>query len=198
MKKIVKNILISSAVAGVSLLPLSNIYAATANTTINANVASVISLTSSSTVDIALTPTATGSVISSKSDTVSVSTNNATGYNLTLASSTASTDLANGGNKIAASAGTFTAPVALATNTWGYRIDNLGGFGAGPATALTNAASSTLTFAGVPASSAPQALKSTSTTANSDKTVVWYGVNVDATKPTGKYSNTVTYTAVVK
>ena len=198
MKKIVKNNLLSSAILGLALLPLGETYAVGANTTINATIASVISITSNSTVNIALAPTATGSVTSSNSDVVTVSTNNSTGYNLTLSSSTANTNLTSGANTIAASAGTQAAPVQLTANTWGYRVDGVGSFGTGPTTALTNATSSTQTFAGVPATGAAHNIKSTSTPANADQTTVWYGVNVDATKPTGTYSNIVTYTAVVK
>ena len=164
------------------------------NTTINATVNSTISMTTSGTVPISLTPTGTG-VVSSASDTVTVATNNTTGYNLTLADGDANTNLVNGANNLAAHNGTFAAPTALAVNTWGYRVVSAGGFGASAYSAETNAGSSTSTWAGIPASGSAQQLKSTSSTTAGDATTVWYGVKVDTSKPNGVYSDQVTYTA---
>ncbi|QHN42373.1 hypothetical protein GII36_00675 [Candidatus Mycosynbacter amalyticus] len=166
----------------------------TASTTVNATVGSVISMSTSTTVAISLTPTS-GGVVSSASDTVSVSTNNALGYNLTLADSDATTNLVNGGNTIGAHTGTQASPSALASNTWGYRVVNVGGFGASAYTAETNNGSSTSTWAGVPATGSANTLKSTSSTASGDTTTVWYGVKVNSTKANGTYTDTVTYTA---
>lgn len=166
----------------------------TKNTTINATVGSTISMTTSATVPIALTPTS-GGVVSSASDTVTVATNNSTGYNLTLADGDTNTNLVNGANTLGAHAGTFATPTALAANTWGYRVVSAGGFGASAYSAETNSGSSTSTWAGVPSSASPQQLKSTSTTTAGDATTVWYGVKVDTSKPSGTYTDTVTYTA---
>lgn len=183
------------AVAAVLVAPVVvSAASTTANTTVNANVGSTISMTTSGTVALAITPTSSGSATSA-SDSVSVSTNNATGYNLTLADADATTTLVNGANSIAASAGTQAAPVALANNTWGYRVDNVGGFGAGPTSAQTNVASLSGTWAGVPASGSGNQLKNTATTASGDLTTVWYGAKADTTKPNGTYADTVTYTA---
>lgn len=166
----------------------------TKNTTINATVNSTISMTTSGTVAITLTPTGTGSV-SSASDTVSVATNSSNGYTLTLADGDANTNLVNGANNLAAHNGTFAAPTALATNTWGYRVVSAGGFGASAYSAETDNGSSTSTWAGVPATGSAQTLKTTGATTAGDTTTVWYGVKVDTTKPSGVYSDTVTYTA---
>lgn len=166
----------------------------TKSTTINATIGSTISMTTSGTVALGVTPTS-GSTASSVSDVVTVSTNNASGYNLSLADSDATTTLVSGGNSISAHTGTFASPSALANNAWGYRVDGSGTFGAGPTSAQTNQASLSGTWAGVPASGAPQVLKTTATTASADVTNVWYGVKVDTTKPTGVYSDSVTYTA---
>lgn len=166
----------------------------TANTTINATIASVISISTSGTVAIGVTPTGSGAA-TSNSDTVTVSTNNAAGYNLTLADSDTNTNLVNGGNNIAAHAGTWASPTTLANNSWGYRVDGAGSFGAGPTSAETNQANLTGSWAGVPSSASPQQLKTTSATASGDNTVVWYGVKVDTTKPNGLYTDQVTYTA---
>lgn len=180
-------VLMSSAIVGAA----TN----SGNTTINATVNAVISLSTSGTVNIGLTPTS-GGVVSSASDTVSVSTNNTVGYALTLADSDATTTLVSGANTIAAHTGTFAAPTTLSVGNWGYRIVSAGGFGASAYVAETNNGSSTSTWAGVPATGSAQTIKTTATTASNDVTTVWYGVKVDSTKPTGTYSDTVTYTAV--
>lgn len=168
-----------------------------ANTTINATIASVISISTSTTVAIGVTPDSDGEA-SSQSDTVSVSTNNAAGYDLTLADSDANTNLVNGGNNIAAHAGTWASPSTLANNSWGYRIDGAGTFGAGPTSQETDLDDLSGTWAGVPATGSPQNIKSTATTASADETVVWYGVKVDTSKPNGVYTDQVTYTATTK
>ncbi len=165
------------------------------NTTINATIASTISVSSGATVAVAITPTGSGAA-SSASDTVTVSTNNALGYNLSLADSDTNTNLVNGATNIASHAGTFGSPSTLANNSWGYRVDSAGTFGAGPTSAQTNVASLSNTWAGVPSSASPQQLKTTAVTATNDTTTVWYGVKSDTTKPSGVYSDQVTYTAV--
>ena len=179
----------------VALAPvLASAATANANTTITATVNSVITMTTSGSVAISLTPTA-GGVVSSNSDTVTISTNNTAGYFLTLADSDATTSLVSGANTIVAHTGTFAAPTALANNRWGYRLDSAGGFGAGPTSAETNNAASTTTWAGVPASGSAQTLKTTATTASGDVTTVWYGVKATSAQPNGAYADTVTYTA---
>lgn len=165
------------------------------NTTINTTLNSVISMTTSGTVTLGVTP-AGGARLSSGSDTVSVSTNNSTGFNLTLSNQDTTTTLVNGGNTIAAHAGTQASPTSLVANRWGYRVDGVGGFGAGPTSSETNAASSSYTWAGVPSSVSPNQLKNTNTTASNNTTTVWYVVMVDESVPNGTYSDTVTYTAV--
>lgn len=183
------------AVFAVATTPvLASAATDTENTTINATIGSTISITTSGTVALGITPDSDGQA-SSASDTVSVSTNNAGGYNLTLADSDATTTLANGGNSLSAHAGTQGTPTTLANNTWGYRVDSTGGFGAGPTSTQTNVDALSLTWAGVPASGSANTLKTTATTASNDTTTVWYGAKADTTKPNGVYTGTVTYTA---
>ncbi len=179
---------------GVIALPVTVLAATDSDTTtINANLGSTISISSSGTVTLNVTPVSGGSQTSA-SDTITVSTNNASGYNLTLADSDANTDLVNGGNDIPAHAGTQASPSALANNTWGYRVDSIGGFSTGGAVE-SNVTTSTITYAGVPASGAPNTIKTTGTTAAGDTTTVWYAVKADTSNPNGTYSDTVTYTA---
>jgi len=169
--------------------------AATTNTTINSAISSVISVfTSNGTVTVNVTPTGAGAQTIA-SDTLTVSTNNSAGYTLQIADSDATTTLVSGGNNIAASSGTQASPAVQAVNTWGYRVDGVGGFGAGPTSAQNSAAIGARTFAGIPANSSPNTIKTTATTASNDTTTVWYGVAANTSQPTGTYSDTVTYTA---
>jgi hypothetical protein len=196
MNKTVYKIGAVAAFAGVLISPVvaGALATDTKGTTINASVASTISMTTSATVNVALTPTS-GGVVSSASDTVSVATNSANGYALSLSDGDTNTNLVNGANTIAAHAGTFNTPTALAANTWGYRVVSAGGFTSTAYSAETNAGSSTSTWAGLPSSASPQQLKTTSTTATADTTTVWYGVKANTSIPNGSYSDTVTYTA---
>jgi len=171
--------------------------ALTTSTTVSSQVGAIISLLSSSgTVNINTTPTA-GGVQTIASDTVTVSTNDAAGYTLKLGETAAASALTSGGNTIPAVTGTQAAPVVQTANTWGYRVDSVGGFGAGPTSGATNAAiSGTIKFAPVPATASPDTLKATATTASNDTTTVWYGVSVNTATPSGTYTNSVTYTAI--
>lgn len=169
--------------------------AADADTTVNATVNKVISVTSVSPVNFSMTPTA-GGVVSSASDTVSVTTNSSNGYQLSLAASDATNSLTSGGNSITAHTGTQASPSTLANGTWGYRVVSVGGFGAGAYSAETSNGTSTSTWAGVPVSGSGNQLKNTATTASNDQTTVWYGAKVTSSQPSGAYSDVVRYTAV--
>lgn len=157
-----------------------------------------ISLTTTGTLNISLTPTES-SVYSVQKDALTVTTSNPVGYNVTLESGSAtSTALASGANELPASSGTPSSPLQLAKNTWGYRLDSQANFGAGPTSSQTNAASSSLSFAGVPPHGASQSIFSSSTNsaADGDPISVWYGVRADASIPAGSYQQTIIYTAV--
>jgi hypothetical protein len=165
------------------------------NTTINSTLSPVISLfTTSGTVTDNVTPTGSGAQ-TIQSDTVTVSTNDSAGYKLVLNESTADQTLKSGSNTIPASSGNQTTPVVMAVNTWGYRVDGVGGFGAGPTSAVSSVAiSGSLKFAAIPVAASPDTLANTSGTATNATTTVWYGVAANTSQPTGTYSNTVTYT----
>lgn len=181
MKKLTQNITrwtAAVAVFGVALAPLGA-SAATDTTTVEATVASVISVSSTPTVAIAVTPTAAG-VEASANDTVTVDSNDADGYNLTLENDATLTMAGSQGGTLAKTAGTFAIPAALGTNSWGYRLS---GFAAG-------------TYAGV--EDAAQNIKSTTATASAEQTIVTFGVKVNTSIPAGVYTDVVTYTATVK
>lgn len=202
MKKNIKLTSLVSAVAVVVVASSPIIASAasnTANTTINASVADVISITTNGPVALSLTPTA-GGVVTSASDTVTVNTNRSSGYNLGIADSDATTTLASGGNSFAAHSGTKTAPTALANNTWGFAVATgttgigTNGFDASYS-AESNATSSTSKWAGVPASGSPVMIKTTAATATNDTTTVWFAAKATSSQPGGTYTGTVTYTA---
>jgi len=170
--------------------------AATSNTTISSQISAVIGVfTTSGTVNVNVTPSGAGTQTIA-SDTVTISTNSTAGYTLQLAESTVATALVSGSNTIPAISGTQASPVVATANTWGYRVDGLGGFGAGPTSAASNQAIGARTFAAVPATASPNTLKVTSTTAANDTTTVWYQVSANTSTPPGTYTNTVVYTAV--
>lgn len=156
-----------------------------------------ITLMTSGTVNLPVTPTSNGVNTTAKDEAI-VSTGASTGYTLTFLGSDTSTDLVSGANTISASGNTPASPSTLAINTWGYRVDGIEGFGAGPTSAQTNDPNAVFTFAGVPASNqTPHTLKITSSAASpSDTTDIWYGVRLDMTQPAGTYTGTVIYTAV--
>lgn len=185
---------IMATIAGVIAMPVAA-GAATTSTTISSTLNSVISLLSSSgTVSLGLTPTGSGTQTIA-SDTVTVSTNDSAGYTLQLAETGVPTALTSGSNTIPASSGTQTTPVNMSVNTWGYRVDGVGGFGAGPTSPASNAAiSGTIKFAAVPATASPNTIKTTAGTATNETTTVWYGVAADTSQASGTYTNSVTYT----
>jgi hypothetical protein len=175
---------------------VSSVQANAVATSVNSSIGSIISVfTSSGTVAVNATPTA-GGVQTINNDVVTVSTNDAAGYTLKINETGAGGTLVSGGNSIPASAGTFASPVAQAVNTWGYRVDGAGTFGAGPTTPVSSVAiSGTIKFAAVPATASPDTIKTTATTASNDVTNVYYGVAVNTATPSGSYTNSVTYTA---
>jgi len=156
-----------------------------------------ITLSSAATTNIDITPSGT-SKCSVQSNAVSVTTDSATGYSLTMTTSGTNTSMTYLSNNLTASSGTAASPTALATNTWGWRVDGLSGFGAGPTSSLASGAVPSVTFAGVPASNGtPSQLALTSAAANpAVVTTVWYGACASPTAAAGTYTATVTYTAV--
>ncbi len=168
-----------------------------ADTTVSVAVNGVISVfTTSGTVTLgALTPDATG-VQSTNKDEVTVTTTDTDGYTLTLKDADTTYTLASGGDSFAASAGTPASPITLVNNTWGWRVDSLAGFGAGPTSVISSAAPSALTFAAIPANGSPYTINSAGTN-GTEVTEVWYSARALNTQPSGTYTDLVTYTAAV-
>lgn len=195
MKKIIKYTSIVLTSAAIVALPVFSASAETSNTVITANIGSTISVQSTSNVALNINPTATQAKASSGKATVTVSTNNATGYNLKIGMNGADRNLNKATDNITAHAGTLAAPTALANNTWGYRVENVGGFNAGNITPENNVNDLAGTFAGVPAQNAEDQIKNHNAAVQSNTTDVLFGAKVDATKPSGAYTGTVVFTA---
>lgn len=179
------------AIPGVAIAASDN-----ENTTINVSVSSVISMTTSSTVNLAATPVSGGSKQAIDFDSVKVSTNNSSGYNLKIKDSDATLTLnKSGGGSISNSSATPASPSALTDNTWGWRADSssIGGFGSGPTSTYSNGSTTSDKFAGI--SSSDYTIKTTSTTASDDETKVFYSVRVNTSTASGTYTDTITYTA---
>lgn len=193
--KVSKKVATASIAAGLLLVPLGVMALADdEDTVINANIGSTISITTSGTVDLDITPTEDGSATSDE-DTVSVSTNNADGYTLTLANNDSTLTLVGDDGSIAQHTGTFGVPTTLANNSWGYRVDGLGDFGAGPTEAEDNEENLAGLWAGVPANNAPVTINGAGGPVSGDETTVWFGAKADTSKPNGTYTDTVVYTA---
>lgn len=156
-----------------------------------------ISLATSDTVALSLTPTATG-VYTIDNDAVEVTTNSDDGFTLSIESDAPdSSDLEGDDGVIAPVSGSPASPATLDMNQWGYRVDGMFGFGAGPTSAAQNQSSSSLTFAGLPLSGSPAILATLDESAPAGIVVdVWYGVRGDTSIPSGAYTRTLTYTAV--
>jgi len=181
--------------AAVTLPMLASADTQTTNTDVNLTVNPVIiSYSSGPTVTLgAITPDATGKQ-STNSDTVTADTNDTAGFTVTLKETSATvTDMVSGANTIATGAGTPAAPATLPNNSWGWRVDSLASFGAGPGAVISNAAPSSIIYAGIPVNASPFTIKTTAATGSASATV-WYSARVDSTQAIGTYSTTVTYT----
>lgn len=192
----------SLAVTASLALPITGALAVSNTTTVKGTVSSVITISTDSEIDISVTPVGLESRISSAKDTVIVNSNHSTGYNLTIAMDSANQNLTREGGMetIAPVDGTRTSPATLAKNRWGYRVDNVAEFGAGPGVVLSSAEDTTLTFAAVPATGSADNIASSDqpSVSGGDAYDVWYAMNVDTTKPTGIYTGTVIYTATAQ
>ncbi|MCL2869614.1 hypothetical protein FWF48_02290 [Candidatus Saccharibacteria bacterium] len=154
---------------------------ASCDQTINVTIGSTITLNVTD-ATVTMSPTLGGPVVTGAPQTATVSTNNASGYTLTLSmiSGAASNSLISGSNSIPAGSGTFTTPATLTPSSWGYRLNSF----------------ATDTYAAVPLYATPQKIGESTDPVAADATVVTYGTTVSASQASGTYTNKVTYTAV--
>lgn len=161
----------------------------TAELDVELTIEPVISITASPTeVAMEVTPTAAGDFVSGDT-TVTVSTNNSTGYTLKASSMSETTALVHNTTS-SLTIPTLTGSVALAdfcdqttnNNRWGFTHDN-----------TTLLASDT--YLGVPPLSAPVTIKATTAAGLGSETVVTFGAKIDVNTREGTYENTVVFTA---
>lgn len=153
----------------------------------------------------AITPTASGRM-SAATDSLSVSSNDTSGYKVTIEMTGSTNTLSSGSNNISAASGTTTNPAVLTSNTWGFCVPNNSGNGSytvglnWPGTcdgSLSSAAISTGKYAAVPVAGSPFILFNTaSSSVGTYNTVVTFAAAVDNTQPSGTYTGTVVFTAV--
>ena len=132
-----------------------------------------LSISTSGTINVPITPTASGTLMTGTSN-ITVTSTDVKGYKLYIRS-LANTYMDNLGAQLPASANVTAA--ALAVNTWGYNTD-----------ASSN-------FIGIKSTDA--LIRSATTPVPSgDSTSVTYGIKLDMAKPAGDYIANVVYTAV--
>jgi hypothetical protein len=161
-----------------------------------------ISLTSTGTVDISVTPTSGGSC-SIASDKVTVDTYDSNGFTLTLNNSYSSNSLNNAADNTqsipAISSASLAFPAPLTANAWGYRVDGSGGFGSTTTIPVSNVSPTSTTFAPTPSlGGTPDQIRTTTVVAHpAVDTLVWYGVCANTNNlKSGSYTSGVIYTAV--
>ena len=136
--------------------------------------------------NLAVTPTPDGTLASDEL-AIQISTDNTTGYALTLAPAGAESSLYDptSGEEIQSTAATIENPTTLAVNTWGWYPDSL-------------ANNTGNLFSALPSNSDPYELKKTSapTSGSGDTTTISFGVNVDTDLPAGSYTNAIVISAV--
>ena len=157
---------------------------------VNLTISPVISLSLQDTVDLNVTPTQNGT-FSSNTASLSISTNNETGYSLYMATSNGKNTLTSNNpstTNVISAINTTTSDTGITSsnftsNTWGYNLSQ-----ASP--------SSSTTYKPVPTTTGNTAIISTTSPTNTDTYNLTFGTKVDTTLPSGTYSNQVIVSAV--
>lgn len=139
--------------------------------------------------NLSITPTPSGA-LSADELNINVNTDNETGYVMSLASTSETTDLTDvsTSNSIHSTAATTDNPAVLSANTWGWYPDSL----------ANNPGGSNYQFATIPSYDDPYTLKQTTsaTSDSGDNIPVSIAANVDTSLPAGAYSNIITITTI--
>ena len=145
----------------------------------------MIAISVPSSLDLTINPTPTGSDLQVATGTVSVATNNLTGYNLSfsLANTATTTALTNTNDttQTIPSLTSTTTSSNFPVNQWGYSTDYTSGTG---------------NFDVLPSLGSTIQLKQTQSPSAADNTAFSIGTRIDTTKVSGTYSNTLTFTAI--
>ena len=159
------------------------------NVVVNAEIQSVLAITAPSNLDLNIMPSSTGALTSGEVE-VNVTSNNATGYTLSMSASTDNTALTNTetSDTINSTTNASESPNTLSANTWGWY----------PSSLSTNPGSSTgnYQFIAIPAVSSAATVKTTAAPSTNDISTVSFGVSVDTSIPAGTYANTVVFSAI--
>ena len=163
-----------------------------------------------------ITPTGAGRM-STKTDALSVTTNDVGGYTVTINMSGATQTLVSGANTIAKAAGTTTATVATPaalvvgsgtatpTGAWGFCVPNssgngsytIPGFGTCTDGTSSSVAMTSGLYAAVPQAGTPFTLFTTNASSvGTYTTTVTFGVAVNNGQASGTYTGTVVFTAI--
>ena len=167
-------------VSGSLFFSLGDSSADSVSSDISVEVDAVMAITTNTpTLSIPIMPTPSGT-LAMNDLTVTVSTNNQTGYTLSMNSETEDTDLAHitMPDAIPSTTAPFATPAALGVNTWGYSL-----------------AASPSNFSAIPALSAPYTIASTAAPGQNSATGVTFGANIDSTVAAGTYLSTMVFTA---
>ena len=169
-------------VSGTIFFSVGQTSAETTSTDVIVEVDPVLAITTnaaSGTLSLPITPTPTGTEATNDL-VVTVSTNNSTGYKLTMSSETSSTALSHLilTDTIPSTTAPQLSPAALSVNTWGY-----------------STVSSPTTFSAIPALSTPDTIKTTSAPASTSDTTITFAAYVDSTIAAGDYVDTIVFTA---
>lgn len=166
------------------ILSNSSAESSTIDVTVNPSI-SIATDAIGSTINIPILPTFSG-IQNTKDLAVNVSTNNPTGYTLTMSSATDDTNLVNTDNSsltIPSTTNTYAAPDVLDNNTWGASVWT------------TGQDTSSTTFSMIPPLSVPLTINATAEPANTSMTTLTFGAKVDTSLAAGTYTNTVVFTA---
>ena len=168
---------------------VENSFAEAGNVTLNASIDPVFSMytnASDDTLPISVTPSPSGT-FASNNIVVTVSTNNPTGYTLTMNSITNDTDLVNtidSSAVIPSTAANIAFPTTLPINTWGFYPWTL------------EQVESPTSFSAIPPLSTPLTIRTTSEPMQTSNTTLTFATIIDNDVISGTYTNTVVFTAV--
>ena len=182
----------------------NDVSAETTNTDVALNIDTTIAVATfvngaaANSVSVNVTPSDSGTLAAAQYPVaVQVSTNNATGYTLTMSSSTSNTNMThtNGTNNIPtlSSSTTWTAwgSDSNLNNRWGYTHNN----NAATADASTGVIVAD-TYLPVTPLATPNIIKVTSVPATDSSTNVTFATKIDTSQTSGTYSDTVTFSAI--
>ena len=207
-----------SYLASSNFAPISN-SDATGGINIVTNGLYYANITSSGSIDLSINSTPDGAYNLGK-DSLSISTNSTLGYKLYISTSDHSSDspalssttLANSlinttdsTKYVSPSTGTISTPTLLETNTWGYTTSRSTSSDASTTYTKTDAAPTQaeggqLIWRAVPIYGSEDLFYSNTSpsTSSTNSVDVYYAANVSTALPSGEYTNTVVYTAIVE